>query len=574
VKALASFVAFSPGRAAAGVSAAFAIMFATATPAQVPPDAGTSLRMLEPPTLTLPRKPPPGADIEPPARPALQPGPVIRFKLKAFRITGATVFPESELQQHLQEQVGRYVDSEVGITELREAAALITRFYALRGFPLATAYLPAQEIKDGVVEIAILEGRYGKVQLLNRSRASDATVSAYLDGLPGLVVQESRLERQLLLVYDLPGVKPGSAVLSPGEVVGETDLHLELNAGRAYSGTAELDNYGSQFSGANRLSAQLDLFSPTSLGDWLSLRATKGDPGLEYAHVDYQVPVGGQGVRLGTAYSHLRYALGESFASLGANGDADMASVSAAYPIERSRQRSLYARLGYELKWLEDRITSTATVTDKRSRLLTLALSGDYFDDLGGSAANAFSIGYGQGNLQIETPEAKAIDDASARTDGGFYKWTWNYTRLQKLTDPLSLFVTFYGQKAGKNLDSSEKMILGGPYGVRAYPQGEAPSDSGYVLTGELRYAFNVPALPGSWYVSAFVDTGQAKLNEVPFSAVPNNRRLSGGGLGANWAKADDFALKLAIAHRIGNAAATAGDDDHTRGWLQAIKYF
>ena len=528
--------------------------------------------MLEPPTLTLPRKPPPGADIEPPARPALQPGPAIRFKLKAFRITGATVFPESELQQHLQEQVGRYIESEVGILELREAAALITRFYAQRGFPLATAYLPTQEIKDGVVEIVILEGRYGKVQLLNRSRASDATVTAYLEGLPGLVVQEARLERQLLLVYDLPGVKPAGAVLSPGEVVGETDLHLELDAGRAYSGTVELDNFGSQFSGANRLSAQLDLFSPTPLGDWFSLRATKGDPGLEYAHLDYQVPVGGQGVRVGAAYSYLRYALGENFASLGASGDADIGSVSAAYPIVRSRQGSLYARLGYELKSLEDR--TLATVTDKKSRLLTLALSGDYFDDLGGSAANAFSIGYGQGNLQIETPEAKLIDDASARTDGGFYKWNLNYTRLQKLTDPLSLLVTFYGQKAGKNLDSSEKLILGGPYGVRAYPQGEAPSDSGYVLTGELRYAFNVPALPGSWYLSAFVDTGQAKLNEVPFSAVPNNRRLSGGGVGVNWAKADDFALKLLIAHRIGNTPATSGDDDHTRGWVQAIKYF
>jgi len=119
--------------------------------------------MLEPPTLTLPRKPPPGADIEPPARPALQPGPAIRFKLKAFRITGATVFPESELEQHLQAHVGRYIEHEVGILELREAAALITRFYAQRGFPLATAYLPTQEIKDGVVEIVILEGRYGKV---------------------------------------------------------------------------------------------------------------------------------------------------------------------------------------------------------------------------------------------------------------------------------------------------------------------------------------------------------------------------------------------------------------------------
>lgn len=550
-----------------------AATFAANALAQAAPDAGATLRMLEPPTVTLPRKPSPGVDVDVPARPVLQPAPQIRFELKAFRITGASAFPESELQRQLHEHVGQYIGREVGILELREAAALITRFYAGRGYPLATAYLPAQDIKDGVVEITVLEGRFGKVQVVNRSRASDATVTAYLEVLPGLIVQEAGLERQLLLVYDLPGVKPARAVLSPGEVVGETDLRVEIDAGRAYSGTVELDNYGSRFSGANRLSAQLDLFSPTTLGDWWSLRATKGDPGLEHARVGYQLPVGGEGVRIGAAYAHLRYELGEDFAALGASGEADVGSASVAYPFVRSRQYSLYARLGYERKSLQDRISTPASVTDKTSGLLTLAFSGEYFDALGAGAASAFSLGYGRGDLNIETPAAKTIDDATARTDGGFHRWSWNYMRLQNLTEPVSLLVTFYGQKAGKNLDSSEKLILGGPYGVRAYPQGEAPGDSGYVLTGELRYAFSISASPGSWYFSAFVDTGKAKLNESPFSAAANHRRLSGGGFGLAWTGADDFAIRLSLARRIGNARATVGDDENARGWVQAIKY-
>lgn len=557
---------------AIGVSAAVAATLAANVLAQSAPDAGSTLRMLEPPTLTLPRKPPPGVEVEVPARPAIQAGPETRFELKAFRITGATVFPESELLQDLREHFGQRIGQTVGILELREAAARITRFYAERGYPLATAYLPAQEIKDGVVEIVILEGRFGKVQLFNRSGVRDATVSAYLEGLPGLIVQEGGLERQLLLVYDLPGVKPARAVLSPGEAVGETDLRIELDAARAYSGTVELDNYGSRFSGTNRISAQFDLYSPTPLGDALSLRATKGDPGLEHARISYQLPVGGQGVRVGAAYSHLHYELGEDFAALGASGEADTESVSVAYPLARSRRHSAYARLGYELKSFQDR--TVVTVSDKSSRLLTLALSGDYFDDLGAGAASAYSIGYGRGDLNIKTLDDKTADDASARKNGGFQKWSWNYMRLQNLTEPISLLTTFNGQKASKNLDSSEKMILGGPSGVRAYPQGEAPADSGYVLTAELRYAFGISALPGSWLASVFVDTGQAKLNEMPFTSEPNQRRLSGGGVGVTWARADDFVLKLSLAHRIGSAHAVAGTDASTRGWLQAIKYF
>ena len=129
-------------------------------------------------------------------------------------------------------------------------------------------------------------------------------------------------------------------------------------------------------------------------------------------------------------------------------------------------------------------------------------------------------------------------------------------------------------RKAGKNLDSSEKMFLGGIGGVRAYPQGEAPGDSGYVASAELRYAFNFAALPGVWQASAFVDSGEVKINEDPFIAASNRRRLSGGGLGFEWSQPGDFIVRLSIASRIGNARATSGPDDHTRGWLQAIKYF
>jgi hemolysin activation/secretion protein len=535
--------------------------------AQTAPDAGSTLRQLEPPTLTLPRKPPAGVEFEVPARPVLAPAPALRFTLRAFRITGATAFPESELLQLIQDYVGR----EVGIAELGEAVSRITRFYAQRGYPLATAYLPAQDIKEGVVELVVLEGRFGRVQLLNRSRVRDGVIASYLDALPGRLVEEAMLERQLLLVYDLPGVVPAKAVLAPGQAVGETDLRLELDSGRAAAGSLEFDNYGNRFSGANQLSAQLDLSGPARLGDAASVRIAKGDPGLEYARASYQLPVGGQGLRAGAAYSAVRYRLGGSFAALAASGEAQTATGFLQYPFVRSRQHNLNGRVAYEQRDLQDRLD---TATDKTAKIVTATLSGDAFDAVGGGGASAFSIGYTRGELNIETPFAKAIDDVTARTDGGYHKWNLSFVRLQHLTERVSAYVAFHGQKAGGNLDSSEKLILGGINGVRAYPQGEAPGDSGYLLSGELRYAFSLSLVPGSFQWVGFVDTGQVTLSEEAFVAGLNRRRLSGGGIGLNWSRVHDFALRLAVAHRIGNSRATAGSDAETRGWLQAIKFF
>ena len=132
------------------------------------------------------------------------------------------------------------------------------------------------------------------------------------------------------------------------------------------------------------------------------------------------------------------------------------------------------------------------------------------------------------------------------------------------------------GQKASRNLDSSEKFVLGGAYGVRAYAQGEASGDTGYLATAELRYSIAWDKLPGVLQPFAFVDGGSVTINEQPFVTGINNRRnLAGGGIGLSWAKANDFQLKLTLATRIGHQPSVASDTDrHTRGWLQAIKYF
>lgn len=540
-----------------------------ATSAQQP-DAGSTLRDLERPAIELPRRLPPDIQIEQPVQPALKPGPDVRFNLKAFRVTGNTVFAESELLAPVAGLVGR----DVGFSDLEEAAARVTRFYRESGYTVARAYLPAQDIRNGVVEIAVLEGRFGKVGIQNRSRVRDGVILAYLEPLQGRLVEERSFERKLLLLYELPGIGDPRASLKPGAKVGESDLALELDPGPAATGSIELDNYGNRFTGANRYTAQANALSPTRSGDLLTLRTTRGDPGLEYGRIAYQLPLGGDGLRVGAGYSRTDYRLGRDFSALEANGSATSASGFASYPFVRSRAFNLYGQAGYERRDLEDRVDATATVTDKNVNVVTFTLSGDSRDDVGGGGVSVFSLTYASGNLDIETPSAKALDEASARTDGGYNKWSLSLLRNQRLNERFSLYVSATGQKAGKNLDSSEKFVLGGANGVRAYPQGEASGDTGYVFSAELRYAFAAAPLPGTLQLAGFVDTGEITINENPFAAGDNRRRLSGGGAGLTWFGPGNLQSRLMIARKIGDAAATSGTNRDTRVWMEAIKYF
>jgi hemolysin activation/secretion protein len=79
---------------------------------------------------------------------------------------------------------------------------------------VARAYVPTQTITmEGVVEIAVIEGRFGKVDLDNKSRVRDGVARGYLDGFPGTPVTQPELERKMLLLNDLPGVGAARATL-------------------------------------------------------------------------------------------------------------------------------------------------------------------------------------------------------------------------------------------------------------------------------------------------------------------------------------------------------------------------
>jgi hemolysin activation/secretion protein len=541
--------------------------------AQIVPDAGTILREQQKPVPEVPTRPAPAIKQDEPARPALKPADTMRFVLKGFRVTGNTVFAESELIGLVREYVGK----EVGFADLEQAAARISRYYREHGYMVARAYIPAQTVTtDGVVEIAVIEGRFGKVELDNKSRVRDSVARGYFDAFPGTPVTQPALERKMLLLNDLPGVGEARATLRPGSQVGESDLAVALAAAPLASGSIEYNNQGNYYTGANQLVGNLNLLSPLGLGDMLNAQLTKGFDGLEYGRLAYQIPVGSDGFKLEGAYSRTNYRLGKSFSALDSSGDADTYTLDARYPFIRTPNFNLYGQAAYDWRDFQDRVGSFSLVTDKSTRTARLTLNGDARDTALGGGITVFSLGYSDGSVNIETPAARAIDDATAQTNGHFDKWNVSALRLQSVSERLSVFVSLSGQKAGKNLDSSEKFFLGGAYGVRAYPTGEAAGDNGYLATAELRYTFSFAALPGVWQPFAFVDTGGVTLNENPFLVgVPNTRHLTGAGLGLTWVRASDFQVKLTVATRLGSEHSVSSDTDQkTRGWVQAIKYF
>jgi len=536
--------------------------------AQQPPTSGGQFQFIPPPP--TPQAAPAEVRIERSDVPVLPASEQARIEVRSLRVTGQSLYSEAELIA----LTGFRPGSQLSITDLRAMAARIADHYRQNGYVVAQAYLPAQDIKEGAVTIAVIEGRYGNVTLRNQSTLSDGQVNGFLSGLNnGDVIAIEPLENRLLLLSDLPGINVKST-LAPGASVGASDLIVDVTPGKSISGNVEADNGGNRYTGEERIGATVNFNNPFGRGDVFSLRGMTSGPGLKYGRASYQAPVGRATV--GVAYAALSYRLGREFASLQAHGTAQIASIYGSYPLIRSRNTNLYGLLNFDAKTFEDKVDTTATVTDKKAKVLSASLVGNHRDRLGGGGLSTGSLTLSSGEIDIITPAALAADQATAHSNGNFGKLGFTAARLQNVSERVSLYGSINGQIASKNLDISEKMGLGGPYAVRAYPVGEGYADEGYVVNLEARLllAGLSDQLPGQVHLIGFADTGTVTLNKNPWVPGDNRRTLSGAGIGITWAEYNNFSVKAYWAHKLGSAVATSAPDENSRFWIQLVKYF
>lgn len=507
------------------VSVLAATLIATTSLAQVAPDAGQVLRELPPASgiadPQVPPLPPPEQEI-----PALADTGKKAF-VRTVVIEGNREIPTFELQP----LVGSLAGTDRSLRELEKAARRITAYYRARGFAVARAYLPAQDITEGDVTIQVVEGRIAGHRVSNSSLLSDGRVQAYFDNLAaGEVVRSSIIDRGLLLLQDTPGVGGSRATLQPGASPGTSELLIEVQPAKAFNARITADNHGSRYTGVHRLSGTFAVASPLRMGDRLDVAALTSGRELTYGRLAYQLPVGSDGLRAGAAFFETHYKLGHEFKALDACGSARSASVFATYPFLRSRLRNLSGIFTLEEKRLRDEVRATATDTEKKLATASLGFSYSLQDAWFGGGITSIEVSFAPGRLRIASLDARALDAISARTDGDYVRFTYVLSRLQRLTDRTFFSAIVSGQQARKNLDSSEKFSLGGANAVRAYPSGEAYGDEGWRGTLELRQT-----LWSRVQGVLFYDAGKVTLNKEPFGQTARNHRtLSGAGFGVN----------------------------------------
>jgi hemolysin activation/secretion protein len=475
-------------------------------------------------------------------------------QVSGFQFVGNSLLSAGQLNSALTS----FLNRPLTLAQLREATDAVAAQYREAGWTVR-AFLPKQEISGGIVTLQIVEAVFGgasvqgtQPQRIDATRLVEMAEANLVKGKP---LHASDIDRVLLLLDDLPGVNVAGNLVE-GKRDGETELALTALDDALINGNISVDNQGARSTGSDRLYVSLNFNSPFGFGDGLALNGLKTQ-GTDYQRLSYTVPVGNYGLRAGLHASKLNYrVITDDFASLNPSGVASTRGWDISYPLLRSQLQNVNVALSYDDKNFDN--TSNSTTTSYAIKVYNASLSASQIDSWGGGGAT-------NGNITLSAGEKN--------TESVYTKLSLSLSRLQSLNESLSFYAAANAQASNRNLDSSEKMYLGGSTGVRAFPASEAGGSEGKTLTLELRQR-----LDNNINLTGFYDYGRIKVNHdnsIASPANPNDYVLQGYGISVAWQAAQGLEFKATLAQRLGvNPAAQASGNDGdgtkkmTRVWL------
>ncbi len=521
-----------------------------------------------------------------------------RIVLVSVRFTGAT---DLASDAELQAVVAKYVGQQLDFQGLEEMARTVTQFLRSKGWLLAEAWLPKQDVTEGRIELNIRAGKLdGSVKgnggtpyaihpgAQEPFRIRPDVLDAYARDrlVAGAPVRESQLERTMLLMNDLPGISARSR-LEPGKDADSSHVDIAVDEGALFSGSVWADNQGNRDTGFEQANTALQWSDPLRIGDLASVAATH-TVGLDLVRLGYGAPMGADGLKWGVSWTEMNYRIirGTGLAA-GLTGKSDSSALTFTYPFIRSRASSLVGSASFTRKALTDD-SIAGQLRDKRIDDWSAGLSSETFDGLGGGGHTSWNVSVTQGHVDLSHNAADQNSDAATYgSQGTFTKLSYGLSRQQQLPQNFSLYVNVSGQRASKNLDSSEKFILGGPGGVRAYPGSEGSGDSGLMGNLELRYEPSGATPLGIVQYFGFFDTGAITLHHdvngitIPTASGQNEYTLSGGGLGVSLSKPGRYNVRFVWARKMGSNPGRSVEgldadslNSPSRVWLQANVWF
>jgi hemolysin activation/secretion protein len=460
----------------------------------------------------------------------------LRFVFRGLQIEGAVAISDSDLRSLWEHQPG----SEISVADVFSYAGRISNAYAKKGYALSFAVVPQQEIKDGIVTIRVIEGFVDNVSYTGASlpngllAGTQGTVAAHLAKVSTQrPVTAASLERNLLLINDIPGLAARATFSPAAQGVGGSQLALDVKSKRV-SGEFGYNSYmppalGRQVFGGslafNNLVTGVDRFR---VSGWHSVNSSA----YWSLSGDYLTLVGTDGLSFSASASYGRMIPASALLrAIDYAGTAVSGNVSVRYPLIRSRKDNLAIEVGASMLDTDADYLAGSLLRD-RLRTTDVALTFETTDAL--RAASVVRLELSQG---LDLPGTGG--DSRAFGTSNFTIATLSIQRLQPLISGsggrVDLLLSGFGQRSLRGpLFSSVECSYGGRRFGRRFDAGELSGDHCALGSFELRWSKIAQDAGQTWFTQlyGFADAGVVYQQGALIPGERREQRMASAGAG------------------------------------------
>jgi hemolysin activation/secretion protein len=479
------------------------------------------------------------------------------FKLQAVHLKAGTIYSQAQINKI----AAPYLGKDVSFADLNQIAALITRQYRADGYMFSRAIVPPQEIQHGTVELQAVEGRLTDVEIVGNYTDRNGLIRKMADKLKSDRPMNSKdLERYLLLIDDLPGIK-ARGIIKPSTTPGGGKLIITIEETKA-EGSLGLDNRGSKYLGQTRATGVAAFNSLLGLHDRTTLREilTPTSKELRFFDISHEEQVGTEGTRLKARYALTGTEPGADLKPLDVQGFSQQLDLDVLHPLIRSRQYNVNLIGGFTELNSKSKIANS-TISNDRLRYLRAGTRFDFTDALAGVTQVELT---GAKGLKIFDATDDGIGRSRANGEHDFFRANLSAVRLQDLPGAFSLQLSASGQYSPDALLASEEFTLGGGDYGRAYDAGEITGDQGVAGAIELRYGGETTR-KGNWLESyqfyGYYDAGKV-WNRNPAVSEASNASLTSAGGGVRFNLTQDISGYIELDKPLTRKVSAEGDKD------------
>lgn len=491
-----------------------------------------------PPSLTLPPVPiPPEGDVQKELG-------QVRVFVKTIQVIGNTVFPDSDIKAVTTPYENRIVTTE----DLERLRLALTLLYINNGYITSGAVIPDQDVRDGVIQIQIIEGTLSRIDVEGTNWFRRGYVSDRLMLGAGPPLKIEPLQERLQLLQRDPRLERINADLRPGDQRGESVLNVKVKEASPWKVWLDFNNYQTPLVGAERGLVTLAHQNVTGHGDPFSI-TSGGSRGVHpIIDASYTLPLNRYDTTFTASYRRNEFlVVADQFRALDLNSQSEIFSFTLRHPIYRTLTDELAVAITGE--HLYNKITSAFDLQGQPFRFIpgssdtgvstvsTLRFIQEYQHRTASSVIalrSRVSVGFDVLGATINSREATTAN-GEPLPSGRFVSWLGQAQAVKRL-DYLGgwqILGRLDLQLSNNRLFPLEQVPVGGRFSVRGYRENTFVRDNAFLASLESR----VPLLK---YASGedmvqfaqFVDVGRSWMSREPTHGL---QTLASVGLGIRW---------------------------------------